>query len=100
MKKGTSEWDVFLELCREAVRVHGSSPYNGTISTTELGDTVAFIDNYSPTKDKKIVDNFLRNVFSGNCSKEYVAEKYVAKCIKLTYVDGSQEFVFYGLAST
>ena len=98
--KGESERDVFLELCREAVRIYGSSPYNGTISTTDLGDTVSFIGNYSPVKDKKIVYNFLRNVFNGNCSKEYAAEKYVAKCIKLIYVDGTKEFVFYGLAAT
>ena len=57
--KGNDVKEVFDNLVEEALRLYGSNPYNGTISTTSLANEIRLPKEVQKSKDKKKAINEL-----------------------------------------
>lgn len=83
--------DAFNELVEEAVYMYGHDPYNGTISTCEIGRCTLSFSKF----EKENIETAYEHIEERDYGKKWVAD-YVdlGKC-----TDGLHEYLFYGIAS-
>lgn len=103
-EKGRTAREAFNIAVEKAEEMYGSDQYNGTISTTDLGEGVACIRDYDPNLDKQLVVDFLEKVFREDCEEPYKAEKWVSKYVELIPKNckstDDKGYVFYGWSAT
>jgi hypothetical protein len=88
---GKTKEDAFKALVREAEWEYGHDPYNGTISTTSLGRTVATIrKRYTPKAQADAV---------AFAEKDDWGKKWESRAIDCGATKGGHMWAFYGWAS-
>ena len=92
--KGQNAKKSFRELKENLEMEYGTNPYNGTLSTCDLGVKRANFTEYRGTKAQEdVINDFIDSQMDKMDTLE-------ADYIECTYLDGSKEFIFFGWANS
>ena len=92
-ESGKTASEAYNKLCEEAVYYYGHDPYNGTISTCDMGRCTLSFKEYESGNEDKAYHHILKEMDYG--------EKRTANYVDLGYDSKrkTNHYIFYGWAA-